>query len=70
MVYKPLKDQTNLVLPRGKREKKNIQAFFVLKTSQVLIGISLFAFFLIWNNTLYLYKHVSPSSREYCTDII
>lgn len=47
MVYKLLKDQIKLnkVLSKGKKkEKKNIQALFVLKRSHVLIGISLFIF--------------------------
>lgn len=48
MVYKLLKNQIKLnkVLSKGKKErKKNIQAFFVPKTSQVLNCISIFTFF-------------------------
>lgn len=69
MVYtKLLKDQIKLHQVLSNKGKKYPSIFFVLKTSQVLICMSLFTFFLICN-TLYLHKHLSPSSREYCADI-
>lgn len=44
VVYKLLKGQTKLVLLKGKKKRKIIQALFVMKISQLFICISLFTF--------------------------